>query len=77
MIQGEAHGQPKRAGKLIADLIARPKASNTRGLRRDEIKEDLNAFQRRYEDDHSWEALKEDEFGRLLSLVSSSASAPA
>jgi hypothetical protein len=30
---------------------------------------DLEAFQRQYEDDHSWEALQEDEFGRLRPLV--------
>ena len=30
---------------------------------------DLGAFQREYEDDHSWEALQEDEFGRLRPLV--------
>lgn len=31
--------------------------------------DDLAAFQRQYENDHSWEDLREDEFGRLLSLV--------
>ena len=36
---------------------------------REEI-DDLAAFQRQYENDHSWEDLQEDEFGRLLSLVS-------
>ena len=35
---------------------------------REEI-DDLAAFQRQYENDHSWEDLQEDEFGRLLSLV--------
>ena len=35
---------------------------------REEI-DDLAAFQRQYDNDHSWEDLQEDEFGRLLSLV--------
>ena len=30
---------------------------------------DLAAFQREYEDDHSWEALQEDEYGRLRPLA--------
>lgn len=29
----------------------------------------MAAFQRQYDNDHSWEDLQEDEFGRLLSLV--------
>ena len=37
-------------------------------LYREEI-DDLAAFQRQYDNDHSWEDLREDEFGRLLSLV--------
>ena len=35
----------------------------------EEANADLGAFQREYEDDHSWEALQEDEFGRLRPLV--------
>ncbi|KAK9828063.1 hypothetical protein WJX81_007161 [Elliptochloris bilobata] len=34
----------------------------------EEATADLAAFQREYEDDHSWEALQEDEFGRLRPL---------
>lgn len=30
----------------------------------------MEAFQRQYEDDHSWEQLQEDEFGRLRPLAS-------
>ena len=33
---------------------------------------DLEAFQRQYEDDQSWTALQEDEFGRLRPLVNAS-----
>ena len=33
---------------------------------------DLEAFQRQYEDDQSWTALQEDEFGRLRPLVKGS-----
>lgn len=33
---------------------------------------DLNAFQREYENDNSWEQLQEDEYGHLRPLVSSS-----
>lgn len=40
------------------------------GKNRDEEIADLEAYQRQYEDDHSWEALQEDEFGRLRPLVS-------
>ena len=29
----------------------------------------LNAYQREFEEDHSWEQLREDEFGRLVALV--------
>ena len=29
----------------------------------------LNAYQREFEEDHSWEQLQEDEFGRLVALV--------
>lgn len=36
---------------------------------RDEEVADLEAFQRQYEDDQSWTALQEDEFGRLRPLV--------
>ena len=28
-----------------------------------------SAFQREFEEDHSWEQLQEDEFGRLMALV--------
>lgn len=31
---------------------------------------DLNAFNREYENDNSWEQLQEDEFGHLRPLVS-------
>lgn len=37
---------------------------------RDEEVADLEAFQRQYEDDQSWTALQEDEYGRLRPLVS-------
>ena len=30
---------------------------------------DLSAFQREYEDDHSWEQLQEDEHGHLRAIV--------
>ena len=29
----------------------------------------MSAYQREFEEDHSWEQLKEDEFGRLVALV--------
>lgn len=32
----------------------------------DEQERDLGAYERQYEDEHSWEQLQEDEFGRLL-----------
>ena len=38
-------------------------------MEEEEAAADLAAFQREYEDDHSWEALQEDEFGRLRPLV--------
>jgi hypothetical protein len=31
----------------------------------------LSAYEREYEDDHSWEELEEDEFGNLRALVRS------
>ena len=37
---------------------------------REEEAADLEAFQRQYEDDQSWTALQEDEYGRLRPLVS-------
>ena len=42
------------------------------GCCRGEEAADLSAFQREYEDDHSWEQLQEDEYGRLRPLVSCS-----
>ena len=36
---------------------------------REEEAADLEAFQRQYEDDQSWTALQEDEYGRLRPLV--------
>ena len=39
-------------------------------VNRDEEVADLEAFQRQYEDDQSWTALQEDEYGRLRPLVS-------
>lgn len=33
--------------------------------------DDATAYQRQYDDDHSWEELQEDAFGNLVSLVSS------
>lgn len=38
---------------------------------RDEEIADLEAFQRQYDDDQSWTALQEDEYGRLRPLVRS------
>lgn len=35
-----------------------------------EVEAELEAYQRQYEDDHSWELLQEDEFGRLRPLAS-------
>ena len=43
-----------------------------RACNRDEEVADLEAFQRQYEDDQSWTALQEDEYGRLRPLVSTS-----
>jgi len=40
-------------------------------IREEEIA-DLEAFQRQYDDDQSWTALQEDEYGRLRPLVRSS-----
>lgn len=34
-----------------------------------DVEAELEAYQRQYEDDHSWELLQEDEFGRLRPLV--------
>jgi len=53
---------------------SRPFATTAPGGRRRDAEEgeetaDLAAFQREYEDDHSWEALQEDEFGRLRALA--------
>ncbi len=35
-----------------------------------EAERDFNAFEREYEEDHSWEELQEDEYGNLRPLVS-------
>lgn len=39
------------------------------GSSEQEQAEELQAYQRQYEDEHSWEQLQEDEFGRLKALV--------
>ena len=38
--------------------------------REDEALADMNAFNREYENDNSWEQLQEDEYGHLRPLVS-------